>query len=294
MKKKKLVVYVPIILFACIAVVVYWGMAGQSSTSTKGTIKSAILNETRGFSVYLPPGYHAFANRKRVYPILYLFHGFSDSHIGWVRHGNLRKIADEMIENGRAVPMIIVVPHTLGGFYTNRVDGSYSYENFFFKEFVPFIEKKYRVHQSKESRAIAGVSMGGNGALLYAMKYPEMVVSCCTLGAAVNFNESPDTESTNELVSTNENDIDALLRKTADNLRNADPDVLKRITVQFHIDCGKEDGLCATNEKLDAKMTANNIPHTFKTRSGRHDWDCWRAALPDSLEFSSKAFRHSK
>lgn len=283
---KKKIRIITVIVLMSIAVIAYEYISTRSRVSTRGVVDSTILKETRNFTVYLPPGYHAFSSRNRTYPILYLFHGFSDNHLGWVRHGELRKTADEMIENGKVPPMIIVVPHTMGGFYGNRADGSYSYEDYFFKEFIPYIEKKYRVKKEKESRAIAGVSMGGNGALLYAMKYPEMFASCSTMGAAVNFNEQP--IGIDSL--PNENDIEYLLQQTALKRKEADAETLRKIMVRFHIDCGKEDGLYRTNEKLDAIMTELGIPHEFQERTGNHDWDCWRSALPDTLEFVSRTF----
>lgn len=280
MKNKKKIFTIFLGILLCGGIVAYFFVSTRSTVSY-GIVKSEILKESRNYSVYLPPGYYAFSNRNREYPVLYLLHGFSDNHLGWMRHGNLRKITDEMIQSGRIDPMIIVVPHTLGGFYGNRSDGSYRYEDYFFEEFIPFIETKYRVRREKAFRSIAGVSMGGNGALLYALKHPEMFTACCTMGAAVNFSQHPPETGSPSA----ENDIESLFQKTA--LQRKEPGS-ETSTVRFLIDCGREDGLYRTNEKIDTLMTGLEIPHVFLTRTGRHDWDCWRAALPDTLEFVNR------
>ena len=147
-------------------------------------VDSKILGEKIHFSIYVPPGY-AKSDMPRRYPVLYLLHGYSDDQTGWTQFGEVRRIADEAISSGKSAPMIIVMPDAKKTFYVNRADGSYSYEDFFFKELIPHIEANYPVRAKKEFRAVAGLSMGGYGTFLYALKHGDMFAAACPLSAAV-------------------------------------------------------------------------------------------------------------
>jgi enterochelin esterase-like enzyme len=127
------------------------------------------------YSVYLPPDYET---SQRSYPVLYLLHGYSDDETGWIQFGEANSIADRGIANGDFPPCIIVMPDGKVTWYINSYDGKDPWEDMFIEEFIPFIEEKYRIRQKKEFRAIAGLSMGGNGALLLSMRNPELFSSC--------------------------------------------------------------------------------------------------------------------
>lgn len=150
-------------------------------------IQSEILKEKMYYAVYLPPDYET---SERQYPVLYLLHGYSDDQTGWVQFGEVQRIADEAILSGKATPMIIVMPDAKKTFYVNRVDGKYSYEDYFFKELIPEVERKLRCRSKKEFRAVAGLSMGGFGTMLYALKHGDMFAAACPLSAAVFSDEN--------------------------------------------------------------------------------------------------------
>ncbi len=246
-----------------------------STISESGEIDSRILGRKMCYSVYLPPGYHLRANRERKYPVLYLLHGFTGDHTIYPRTIGIQKIADKAIRSGEAVPMIIVMPQSRGGIYSNSSSGTFQYEDYFFQELIPCIEKTYRVQTEKENRAVAGHSMGGNGTLLYALKHPEMFASCCAIGAAIEVRNAPNYDT-----APNENDLAALLRREAESGSN----------VRFYIDCGKEDGLIVVNEKLHHLMLELGIPHEYRVGQGGHTWEYWREAMPGVLKFTSETF----
>ncbi|MCL2624545.1 MAG: esterase family protein [Planctomycetaceae bacterium] len=259
----------------------------RGSVSKNWQIQSKITGETMRFSVYLPPGYDTELKNGRRYPVLYLLHGFRDNHTSWPEHGELRRIADETIRNGKAVPMVIIMPHALGGFYGNGTDERNRYEDYFFTELIPLVEKRFKLRTDKEHRAIAGISMGGQGAFYYAMKYPEMFAACCPMGGAFHFNDLAAVQIDLEITDVgNDNDLGLLLQKTSERQKMTDPSAL----VRFYFDCGEQDGLIKINRDLDAKMRELDIPHEFRTRPGGHDWKCWQDALPDVLQVVSTAF----
>ena len=119
------------------------------------SMKSKILNMDRKYAVYLPPDYET---SQRSYPVLYLLHGYGDDQTGWVQFGEVLHIADEAINSGKATPMIIIMPDANTGKvgYVNSIAGNWQYEDFFFQEFMPYIEKTYRIKGEKRYRAIAG------------------------------------------------------------------------------------------------------------------------------------------
>ena len=159
----------------CILLLVLLPMAGFTQTGTvfdNKTMVSEILNMERKYAIYLPPDYET---SQRSYPVLYLLHGAGDDQTGWVQKGEVKQIADRAIADGKSTAMVIVMPDAQTGQrgYFNNPDGSWNYEDFFFEEFMPYIEKTYRIRSEKRYRAVAGLSMGGGGAFLYAIKRPD-------------------------------------------------------------------------------------------------------------------------
>ena len=115
-------------LFLCLFAAFFAFSNAQSFVSEQLTVPSKILKQDRSYSIYLPDGYDSSS---RDYPVLYLLHGYSDNHTGWVQFGEVQHIADKAIASGEATPMIIVMPDadTTRPGYTNSVDGKYNYED---------------------------------------------------------------------------------------------------------------------------------------------------------------------
>src|SRR6188508_1527317 len=107
------------------------------------SMSSKILKMDRKYAVYLPPGYET---SQRSYPVLYLLHGSGDDQTGWVQFGEVQHITDKAIAEGVATEMIIVMPDGNTGRrgYFNSVKGDWRYEDFFFQELMPYVEKTYR------------------------------------------------------------------------------------------------------------------------------------------------------
>lgn len=120
------------------------------------TMPSKILKGDRKYAIYLPPDYES---SQRSYPVLYLLHGGGDDQTGWVQFGEVQRIPDQSFSNGTATPMIIVMPDANTGQrgYNNDLKNEWRYEDFFFEEFMPFVENKYRIKKEKRYRAVAGL-----------------------------------------------------------------------------------------------------------------------------------------
>ena len=271
------------------------GLAQTSKVSDNLTVTSKILKSERKYAIYLPPGYET---SQRSYPVLYLLHGAGDDQTGWVQFGEVQRITDKAIEDGTATAMIIVMPDAKTGQmgYFNGIAGNWNYEDFFFQEFIPTIEKTYRIKAEKRYRAVAGLSMGGGGSFMYALHHPELFSSACPLSAYIgplNMEEAKARLSKSNPEITDEVLIKAYYDKhNALELVNRMADDQKK-AVRWYIDCGDDDFLYEGNSLIHIAMRKKDIPHEFRTRDGAHNWTYWRDALPVVLGFVSETF-HQK
>jgi len=277
-----------LILFTCGSSVL---LAQNSKVYDDLSLKSKILAMDRKYAIYLPPGYET---SQRSYPVLYLLHGGGDDQTGWVQFGEVQHITDKAIAEGTSTPMIIVMPDANTGKrgYSNNATGTWRYEDFFFQEFMPYIEKTYRIKADKHYRAVAGLSMGGDGTFTYALHHPELFSSACPLSAGTGplTLEEAKTRLTKETPGISDLDITAYYnRQSVLALVNNMPDTLKK-AVRWYIDVGDDDFLYEGNSLVHIAMRKKDIPHEFRTRDGAHNWTYWRGSLPAVLEFVSQAF----
>lgn len=255
------------------------------------SMTSTILKSERKFAIYLPPDYET---SQRSYPVLYLLHGGGDDQTGWVQFGEVQHIADKTITAGKATPMIIVMPDASAGRrgFFNDIKGEWRYEDFFFEELIPYVEKTYRIKNEKRYRAVAGLSMGGGGSFMYALHHPEMFSSACPLSAYIG---ALSVEQFKErLLRNNESYADSIIQNYYEH-HNA-LSLINKITekqikdVRWFIDCGDDDFLYEGNSLVHIAMRKKEIPHEFRIRDGGHSWTYWRKSLPVVLEFVSDAF----
>jgi enterochelin esterase-like enzyme len=271
------------------------GSAQTSKVSDNLTVTSKILKSERKYAIYLPPGYET---SQRSYPVLYLLHGAGDDQTGWVQFGEVQRIADKSVEDGTATAMIIVMPDGKTGQmgYFNSITGNWNYEDFFFQEFIPTIEKTYRIKAEKRYRAVAGLSMGGGGSFMYALHHPELFSSACPLSAYIgplNMQEAKARLNKSNPEITDEAIIKAYYDKhNALELVNRIADDQKK-AVRWYIDCGDDDFLYEGNSLIHIAMRKKDVPHEFRIRDGGHTWTYWRDALPTVLGFVSETF-HQK
>lgn len=272
-------------------------MAQQSGKYIENlTLESKFLKGTRHFSIYLPAGYQ---ESERTYPVLYLLHGAGDNHTSWEQFGEVSHIADKAIAEGTATPMVIVMPDAHEGYF-NELDNSWHGEDFFFNELIPYIEKNYRVKTDKQFRAVAGLSMGGGGAIGYALRHPDMFSAVCPLSAApgpadydefINRSyrrigkERTDRQSKEILDSTY---IETNLIEKFRSLKGEQLEKVRRL--RWYFDCGDDDHLSIRLGAMREVMDKQKIPHECRVRDGGHNWEYWRGSLPEVLKFVSKSF----
>lgn len=261
-------------------------------------IKSTILKKDVKYAVYLPPGY---TTSDRDYPVVYLLHGYSDDHTGWIQFGEIQHYTDKGISEGIITPMIIIMPNGDSSWYINSYDGRENYEDFFIKEFIPSIEKLYRIKSQKRYRGIAGLSMGGYGTLIYSIKYPELFTAAAALSAAVFDDDAiaamPDDiweqRSFPRLFGSGLKGKQRLTKNWYNNsilkiVETKSEDDLNK--VRYWIDCGDDDFLTKGNCLLHIALTEKNVQHEFRVRDGVHSWSYWRNGITDALQFIGQSF----
>lgn len=272
------------LLAACIAA---YAATAQSRIETF-TFRSALLGAEKTCSVYLPAGYD---DSGRSYPVLYLLHGASGYHGDWAEKGNMRQIADEAIAAGTALPMIVVMPDASGegpkrtGKHMGYFDvPGWDYERFFFEEFMPAVEKRYRIASDKAHRAVAGLSMGGGGTAVYALHHPELFGSACSMSGLLDMFPGRRSYDNAFQQSVADNSPVALLRgMTAEQLDGVR-------SVRWWVDCGDDDFLWKCNVDFYTLMRERDIPLQYRMRDGGHTWRYWQTVLPDALTFVSNGF----
>jgi len=255
------------------------------------SMTSKILKMDRKYAIYLPADYET---SDRSYPVLYLLHGSGDDQTGWVQFGEVKSIADKAIQEGKCTAMIIVMPDGDTGQrgYFNSPKGDWNYEDFFFQELMPYIEKTYRIRTDKRYRAVAGLSMGGGGTFMYALHHPELFSAACPLSAYVgpiSLEEAAIRWEKQYPGISKEEQAKYFAKHSALELIKNMPDDQKK-AVRWYIDCGDDDFLYEGNSLIHIAMRKKEIPHEFRIRDGAHNWTYWREALPTVLEFVSQGF----
>lgn len=219
-------------------------------------IRDLILtSETLGmdipYSIYLPEDY----SESKEYPVLYVLHGMYGDNNDWFRSGKISMNASEAEEKYR-VGMIVVSPYAMNSFYCDELDEDTPYMTFFFEEFIPYIESTYSIRQGRSSRAIAGISMGGYGAIYYGLLHPEMF---CHVYAC-----SPATYAGNSVP------------VLGDMLDSQDSGNTPCITIEM----GTSDPLILISGSFVRKMREKGVAYEYITRSGSHEWPFWKACTP--------------
>jgi enterochelin esterase-like enzyme len=189
--------------------------------------------------------------------------------------------------------MVIVMPDASGeGKDHNGLNFGYfdqtnwPYERFFIEEFIPYIERTYRIKADQRTRAIAGLSMGGYGTMFYTMRHPELFSSACPISARMSGTPYNKNRSyTDEYITT----LDSLAGvKIAQSLSDEQVAALRK--VRLRVDCGDDDYLFDGNIDFVRALRSHKIPVELRVRDGGHSWIYWQTALPDILTYVSIGF----
>lgn len=220
--------------------------------------------------VYTPPGYET-SNTK--YPVLYLLHGAGDTESGWTSIGRANLILDNLIAQGKAKPMLVVMPFgrpgqavTFGPTATPAAAVGRQFPNDVLDDVLPFVEKVYRISGKADERAIAGLSMGGAQTLEIALNHPDLFHYVGAFSSAI-FGGDP--------------------AQAYGPVFNDAAGANKKLKL-FYLYCGDADFLFEANKTFHAALDQKGIKHTFTVSPDGHVWRNWRDYLAD---FAPRLFR---
>ncbi len=226
---------------------------------------SKSVGNKRKAVVYMPAGYSA----DKEYPVLYLLHGIGGDENEWRRGGHPEIILDSLIAEKKAVPMIIVMPN--GRAQTDDRPGTNAmatapafgkFDKDLLGDLIPFVESKYSVKKDRESRALAGLSMGGGQSLNFGL------ANLDTFAWVGGFSSAPNTKPAAELV--------------------PDPEKAKKQLKLLWISCGNKDRLIGISQGVHAYLKEKGVPHIWHVDEHAHDFQHWKKAL---YNFSQLIFK---
>lgn len=266
------------------------GFAKAEARLSTHQLESKSLERTIPYNVILPKGYADAANSGKKYPVLYLLHGLTGHYDAWVR-------ATMVEEHSIPYELVIVMPEGNNGWYTNAENvPADRYEDYMVKDLIPEIEKKFRVQTDRSSRMIAGLSMGGYGALKFGLKYPGLFAIAGSFSGALNaarFDTKVLPNTWKALVDSitavygdmgsktrAENDVHKIIEEIT-------PDSVKSLPF-IYVDCGTEDMLINTNREFVAKLLEKKVPHEFRQLPGGHNAPYWNKQILEFLEMQDR------
>lgn len=250
-------------------------------------LQSGLMAREMPYRVLLPTMY---AKTDKKYPVIYLLHGLTGHFDNWT---DKTKLAEYLA----AYNFIVVTPEGNDGWYTDSSSvPNDKYESYIIKELIPEIDKKFRTDATRESRVIAGLSMGGYGSIKFGLKYPEMFalvgsfsgafgapsLSVKTLGSG--------WKALTDSIAGVYGDDDSQTRKDNDIYRitrEANPGKLKTLPF-IYISCGTEDFLIQENRNFNSLIVEKKIPHEFRELPGVHDWKFWDAQIQEFLRVANR------
>jgi S-formylglutathione hydrolase FrmB len=286
---------------ACFFLLIGAGSAPAQNRIDCSALNSRILKQVVHYCVYLPAGYDVGATQHppRRYPVLYFLHGLGDNEQTLFNSGGWT-LLDDLRNQHKMGDFLIVAPEGRRSFYINSADGSVRYNDFFLQEFIPQIERKYRVLPGRAARAISGISMGGYGALRFAFAHPEMFSAVSAQSAAL-ITESPQTlDSASGAGAPLAGVLGAVFGRPInvphwnDNspfvLAKRNSTTLRKMAIYFN--CGQDDnygfekGAAALHEELQKEA----VTHEYHPYPGDHSLTYFLSHFAEVMEFHSKAF----
>jgi len=259
------------------------------------TVKSAILAKPVRYCAYLPASFDT--DKARRFPVLYYLHGLGDNEQSLLNMGGWDLIED-LRRTGKIGDFVVLAPSAGHTFFMNSADGKIRYEDFLLKEFMPQMEKKYRVEGTSTKRGITGVSMGGFGALRLAFKYPQQFAAVSAQMPALLPEIPPDfaaggpgspASMLGDVFGSPVNVAYFQRNNVFYFARNTPAVQLKRLNIYFNVGSNDDYGFEQGGQKLHQLLDSRGIPNEFHIYPGRHDAQFVMRHFSDVVQFQWKA-----
>ncbi|HKK10068.1 MAG TPA: alpha/beta hydrolase family protein [Bacteroidales bacterium] len=253
--------------------------SGQGSIYTKSFFSQA-LNKEMNYNIYLPDDYQ---NSEDELPLFLLLHGYTGDHTDWKKQGHVDKTINRLIMEDESFPMIIVMPDAGNSWYVDS-DPEISwghYETAIIEDLIKHIEKNYPVIKDKNSRFIAGLSMGGYGALHLAFKYPDLFKAASSMSAAY-MQKVPDNYTYLEKTFGEPLNREKYQHESPFNLASSD----STRQMPVYITCGDDDlRLYHYSVDMYDTLTAKQYPVELRITDGAHTWEVWAREIKNVIRF---------
>jgi putative tributyrin esterase len=254
--------------------------------------ESKLVGKPLPYHVVLPPHYDAPQSRAVRYPVVYLLHGLAGGYADWVSRTRLAAYAAEH-------RFIIVTPEGGDGWYTDSATvPTDKFETYFLEELIPDVERRFRAISARDARAIAGLSMGGYGALKFGVKHPQQFALAASLSGAFDAaswdaNDPATLAFIKPSIARTYGALDSPTRAANDlyKLINALPPERIAALPFIYLDCGTEDFLIESSRDMSALLLKRKIPHEFRQLPGRHSWPYWDAQVQEVLKLAARRLR---
>jgi S-formylglutathione hydrolase FrmB len=244
------------------------------------TFHSKALDRDMHYLAVLPAGYN---NSQQRYPVLYLLHGWTGDYTNWVK-------LTKLVEYSRRYPMIIITPDAQNSWYVNSATvPADRFEDYIINDLIREVDTRWRTIASPDRRAIAGLSMGGYGSVLFGLKHSESFAAVGSVSGAFagpigiehvmpNLRESTD-QAFGAIGSTTrtDNDIYPLLYSALAKTGGVS-------VPYFFLECGSQDPLLPSNRKFVEELSSKNVSYEYHEYPGAHTWEFWDQSLPLMLE----------
>ena len=215
------------------------------------------------------------------FPVLYLLHGLSDDHTAWTRLSNIERYV-------RDLPLIVVMPNAERSFYTDAKERpKAAFETYIVQDLIGFVDQTFRTVPTREGRVVAGLSMGGYGAMKFALKHPDKFCAAVSHSGAVDFARG-DFTRTDEWGQEWRPIMGSHPAGGPDDIFALAETIDRSVLPALRLDCGTEDFLLDHNRALHSHLTALGLPHEYEEHTGGHDWAYWNFYILDTLKFFGK------
>jgi enterochelin esterase-like enzyme len=244
-------------------------------------LNSLALARNWTYAVYLPNGYETSSLR---YPVLYLLHGNGGNLYSWVNDGRIQATADALIASGAIPPVVIVMPDAGTTWFVDRKE---KMETAMIQDLIPDVEKNLRVLTTRNGRLVAGLSMGGYGAMRLALKYPEMFAAAALLSPAIYNPEPPENSSARRVGVFGSPDYDPTVWKAYNYPALWDAYLAKKMPVPMYINSGDDDDFFIESEatQLYSLLRKSKQPAELRIVDGAHVWTVWESTIGDAMKY---------
>lgn len=217
---------------------------------------------------------------KGPFAVMYLLHGLSDDHTAWMRRSSIERHVG-------GLPLIVVMPDGGRSFYCDAKAGP-AYETAIIKDLVNYIDEMFYTRAEKSGRCIGGLSMGGYGALKFALRYPHMFCSAHSHSGAVDFAHDNQRWTTPELDAEFARIVGLKPQGSHYDLFTLAKKVDRNLLPALRIDCGVNDFLIEQNREFHEYLTKIDLPHEYEEFPGEHNWGYWDLHIQEAIAFHAK------